>query len=147
MTRMCENLIACYIGIFFLLLSYNCTVVCLFWYSNPLIIDWFSRGFLFLGCTAKISHEKKESTNFFAWCFISSYNFSYRDLATFLARCRIMQHSKVRQEDFVMSCRIWIECDNIIGGLNIAIIEVGFLECQNFRDWPLESDYSRSILI
>ena len=31
MTRMCENLIACYIGIFFLLLSYNCTVVCLLW--------------------------------------------------------------------------------------------------------------------
>lgn len=52
MTRMCENLIACYIGIFFLLLSYNCTVACLFWAPqkrlNKVIITKLSRFIYFL---------------------------------------------------------------------------------------------------
>lgn len=55
-------------------------------------------------CTAKVSHDKKESTKIFRMMFCS-YNFSYLGLVTFLARCRIMQHPKAMLMDFVMSDR------------------------------------------
>ncbi len=61
MTRMCENLIACYIGIFFLLLSYNCTVVCLFWAQNKPLNSLKLRGFLFLGYKQIAGQCKKGS--------------------------------------------------------------------------------------
>ena len=75
-------------------------------HSNPLILDRFSRGFLFPKCTKSVLNAKvyckcrprKERINeFFTQdVFVCQNNFSYCDMATFLARCRTMYHSNAR---------------------------------------------------